>query len=76
MLTNNQLKQDAFEYEEEGVLIITQAQAGIRGTCGHPTQVPSIDSSFKSLQQARLCSFLAQILWSAVFISFALGLRG
>ena len=73
---NNQLKQDAFECEGEGVLTITQAQAGISGTYGHPTQVPSIDSGFKSLQQACLCSFLAQILWFAVFISFALGLRG
>ena len=56
--------------------MMTPGQAGIIGTYGHPTQVPTIDSSFKSLQQARLCSFLTRMLWFAVFISFALGLRG
>ena len=39
--------------------MMTPGQAGIIGTYGHPTQVPTIDSSFKSLQQVgtafRLC---------------------
>lgn len=36
---------------------------------------PSLGSSFKSLQ-VRLRSFLAQLLSFAVFMGFALGLRG
>jgi hypothetical protein len=55
---------------------VTLGQAGIRGTHGHPTWVTCFGSGFDSDSFLILCSFLAQLLWFAAFVSFALGLGG